>query len=69
MYDDRDLTPGSKMKETQLLGFPFMVIIGKEWASHQKLEIEEREAQRKHILSLSDFIQFLKNVTLQHSSL
>jgi prolyl-tRNA synthetase len=60
MYDDRDLTPGSKMKEAQLLGFPFLVIIGKEWTASQKLEVEERETQRKHILSLPEFIQFFK---------
>jgi prolyl-tRNA synthetase len=60
MYDDRELHPGAKMKEAQLLGFPFMVIIGKQWAQNEKLEIEERETQRKHILSLTEFVHFIK---------
>jgi len=42
LLDDRLQSPGSKLKDGDLVGIPVRVIVGKSWQSGRELEISRR---------------------------
>ncbi|MDP3704273.1 MAG: proline--tRNA ligase [Candidatus Omnitrophota bacterium] len=42
LFDDREHSPGSKLKDADLVGVPVGVILGKAWQSGQQLEVRRR---------------------------
>ncbi len=47
LLDDRDQSPGSKLKDADLVGIPIQIVIGKVWQSRQELEIGLRATKEK----------------------
>ena len=47
LLDDRDQSPGSKLKDADLIGIPLQVVIGKVWKAERKLEIVQRKTKEK----------------------
>jgi prolyl-tRNA synthetase len=43
LYDDRDISPGMKLKDADLLGFPVRIIIGSKFKNEGTLEIKIRK--------------------------
>ncbi|MBI2496117.1 MAG: proline--tRNA ligase [Candidatus Omnitrophica bacterium] len=48
LLDDREQSPGSKLKDADLVGIPVQVVIGKLWQSDQSLEVSLRATKEKH---------------------
>jgi prolyl-tRNA synthetase len=44
MFDERKLSPGAKMKDLELLGFPYVVIVGRDFASEGLVELRNRRS-------------------------
>lgn len=42
LYDDRDVRPGFKFKDADLLGIPIKIVIGKSFASEGLIEVKKR---------------------------
>ncbi len=59
VLDDRHESPGFKMKEAQLLGFPWMVVVGRSMKNEGKVEIENRKTKQKVFLSKNQVLPFL----------
>ncbi len=47
LVDDRDQSPGSKLKDADLIGIPVQVVIGKVWQAQGSLEIVERATKAR----------------------
>ncbi len=47
LLDDREQSPGSKLKDADLVGIPVQVVIGKVWQSHAELEVSRRATKEK----------------------
>jgi len=58
MWDDRDLSLGTKIKDMLLNGIPYMVIIGKNIESDQ-LEVEVRKTREKLLLTKEELSSLL----------
>ncbi len=43
IYDDRDISPGMKLKDADLLGFPVRIVIGKKFRNEGVVEIKIRK--------------------------
>ena len=43
IYDDRDISPGMKLKDADLLGFPVRIVIGKKFKNEGVVEIKTRK--------------------------
>lgn len=56
LYDDRDTRAGTKLTDSDLLGIPFRVIVGKNFDSG-KLEIVNRKTGESELMSVEDFIK------------
>lgn len=48
LLDDREQSPGSKLKDADLIGIPIRVVIGKVWHQEGRLEVVERASQARH---------------------
>jgi len=44
LIDDRDVSPGYKFKDADLLGMPLQIIIGDEWRKKHQIEIKKRKS-------------------------
>ena len=58
LYDDRDLSPGVKFKDADLIGVPWRVTIGKKLAEG-KVEIVERRTGEKSEIPVAEAAAFL----------
>ena len=43
LLDDRDVSPGFKFKDADLIGFPIRMVIGKTWLKEKKIEVKSRK--------------------------
>ncbi|MFN0065218.1 MAG: proline--tRNA ligase, partial [Chlamydiales bacterium] len=46
LYDDRDQRLGFKLKDSDLIGIPYKLIVGKSWTEKNQLEIESRTGEK-----------------------
>tara|TARA_Y100000768_G_scaffold378936_1_gene353977 strand:- start:1403 stop:2677 length:1275 start_codon:yes stop_codon:yes gene_type:complete len=53
-YDDRDLSMGRKIKDSELIGIPWSIIIGKKYDESNQLEITNRSNGEKLFLTESE---------------
>jgi prolyl-tRNA synthetase len=53
LYDDRDLSPGAKFKDADLLGIPFRIVVGQRGLSAGELEFVVRQSREKSTLKIS----------------
>jgi prolyl-tRNA synthetase len=60
LYDDRDLRPGEKFADSDLLGIPTRVVISEKTLEKSVLEVKNRKSGESKFESESDF---LKNFT------
>ena len=48
LLDDREQSPGSKLKDADLIGVPVQVVVGKAWTQERRLEVVERPSKTRH---------------------
>ncbi len=60
LYDDRDISPGMKFKDADLIGIPFRINIGKKSIEKGGIEFIRRETGEKKILPVEEIIMFAK---------
>jgi prolyl-tRNA synthetase len=57
LYDDRDLRPGSKFADMDLIGIPWQVIIGPKGLAAGKAELKNRKTGQREELPLGQVLQ------------
>ena len=57
LLDDRDLTPGTKFKDSDLIGIPYKLIISEKAINGKNIEIEHRKDGRKEIVDLTKIVE------------
>lgn len=55
ILDDRDLRPGEKFADAELLGIPYRVVVSDKTLEDGKVEIVERKTGEKKLLTLAEF--------------
>ncbi len=61
LMDDRDERPGSKFKDSDLLGLPYRVVVGERSLKEGKLEFVLRKTLEKEMINLDDCIKRIKD--------
>lgn len=61
LFDDRLQSPGSKLKDADLIGLPVQVIVGKAWQA-KRLEIVERASKTRQQIEPSSLVQIVKSL-------
>ena len=57
LYDDRDMRPGMKFADMDLIGLPYQIIVNAE--SKDTFEIKIRKTNERHQMSLESFMNYL----------
>ena len=61
LYDDRkDLSPGFKFKDADLLGIPLQLIVGEKNLSNGNVEIKERRTGNREIMQIETVISYIE---------
>jgi prolyl-tRNA synthetase len=61
LYDDRDVRPGVKFADAELLGIPHRVVIGERGLSAGTLEYRHRRAADSEDIPQQDALQFIRS--------
>jgi prolyl-tRNA synthetase len=61
IFDDRNVRAGVKFKDSDLIGIPIKLIIGKNYAESKELEIELRKDGTKMKMGASETVEFIKS--------
>ncbi len=62
LLDDREERPGIKFKDSDLLGFPLQVIVGKKGLKDGKIELKERRGQKRSLYATSETLEKIKKL-------
>lgn len=60
LIDDREVNPGVKFSEADLLGLPYRITVGKKLVDNE-VEIKERRTGEVSVVNTNDVIDFIKN--------
>ncbi len=61
IWDDRPLSPGVKFKDAELIGFPFMVVAGRDLAN-ACVELKLRHSNETRVISLNDIVAEIQRI-------
>ncbi len=64
LFDDRDLSAGFKFKDSDLIGIPVRVIMGKNYLKNNIIEIEYRDGSKKEEIPASNTDLLLEKIRL-----
>lgn len=64
LLDDREERPGVKFKDSDLVGIPVRIVVGKD-AQHGKVELVERRSSHKELIHIHDIERRLMSL-IQH---
>jgi len=67
IFDDRNVSAGIKFKDSDLIGIPIKLIVGKKYIENKKVEIELRKDKTKLNLDLDSAIDYVKKYSLTNS--
>lgn len=67
IFDDRNVRAGVKFKDSDLLGIPIKLIVGKNYIENQQVEIELRKDRRKFNTDLDSAMEYIKNYPQNNS--
>lgn len=56
IFDDRDLSPGVKLKDSDLVGLPYQVIVGDRGLANEEVEFKIRRENQKTRVALSSIV-------------
>lgn len=59
LWDDRDMSPGAKFKDADLVGIPLQIVIGRTWLKQKELEVKRRGDEQKERLTLPSLASWL----------
>jgi prolyl-tRNA synthetase len=59
LYDDRDLRPGEKFADADLMGIPYRVVVSAKTVEAGKYEVKARTTTESELLTLEQVIQKL----------
>src|SRR5206468_530615 len=59
LYDDRDIGPGAKFTDMDLIGLPWQIIIGPRSVASGQCEVKNRRTGEKHELSFEDALRLV----------
>ena len=62
LFDDRDLLPGVKFKDSDLVGFPVRIIISKKNFEKNDIEIKSRNDSNSNYVSETKLVDYINNI-------
>ncbi|MDB5182301.1 MAG: putative prolyl-tRNA synthetase, prolyl-tRNA synthetase [Candidatus Saccharibacteria bacterium] len=61
LYDDRDVRPGEKFADADLLGMPYRIVVSNKTLEQGKIEVKGRTASETDLITTEDFKKLLQD--------
>ena len=61
LYDDRNISAGIKFKDSDLLGIPLRLVIGKKYLDTNMIEVQFRKGSKKTEMAPGDIVSFIED--------
>jgi prolyl-tRNA synthetase len=61
LFDDRDVGAGEKFADSELIGIPVRIVVGKRSLEDGSVELKERRDEKSRMIKIEDLIEELKN--------
>ncbi|HEY4716205.1 MAG TPA: proline--tRNA ligase [bacterium] len=61
ILDDRDISPGVKFMDADLMGFPLRIVVGQKYIKENRIEIKRRDQKESELVEITEVIQKIKN--------
>jgi prolyl-tRNA synthetase len=61
IFDDRSLSAGIKFKDSELIGFPIQVVVGKQYKESQQFELSTRLSGEKVLVSMDNIVDVIQS--------
>jgi prolyl-tRNA synthetase len=61
LYDDRDVRPGEKFADADLLGMPYRVVVSNKTLEQGKIEVKKRTASDNELITTEEFKKVLQD--------
>ena len=58
LYDDRNVRPGEKFADAELLGIPYRVVISDKTLAEDAAELTDRRTGESQMIKISDLMQY-----------
>jgi prolyl-tRNA synthetase len=68
LYDDRDVRPGEKFADADLMGIPFRVVISPKTVESGKLEIKARQSTESSLIDTAELVDYITTETSTQTS-
>ncbi len=62
LYDDRDLSPGAKFADADLIGLPFRIVVSEKTLATDAVELKARHSERTELVKRSNIVQRIQEV-------
>ena len=62
LYDDRDIRPGEKFADADLLGIPLRVVISEKNIKNGELEIKKRSEKTSHYIKMDELNKLIEKM-------
>ena len=62
LLDDRDERPGFKFKDTELIGYPLSVVVGKKAAQEGMVEVRRRKDKAEQVVPIAEAVAAVKEL-------
>lgn len=60
LYDDRDVAPGEKFADADLIGIPYRAVVSEKTIKAEKIELKDRQGGKMSMVSQDEFLNILK---------
>jgi prolyl-tRNA synthetase len=61
LYDDRDVRPGDKFADADLMGIPFRLVVSPRTLESQSVEFKDRREEESTQISVDSIVEYLQN--------
>ena len=60
LYDDRDITPGMKFADADIIGVPMRMVVSEKTLKNNSIEIKKRTEKEVKIVKIKDILKYVQ---------
>jgi prolyl-tRNA synthetase len=60
LYDDRDVRPGEKFADSDLIGIPYRVVVSEKTLAENKIELKKRNENEATLMTKPELFEKIK---------
>jgi prolyl-tRNA synthetase len=62
LFDDREVTPGIKFNDADLIGLPIQILVGDKNLKENKIEVKIRKTDERTLIGVNELLDIIKKI-------